>query len=88
MCSPYSGWLAFQTIIAAAADNYIYRTVKFASGVFIPVIEILSRRQSRVSGGGVVKSTTEAVGLVTVMSLVLPPVIYVMCISCLSFWRL
>lgn len=69
----------FQTIIAAAADNYIYRTVKFASGVFIPVIgNIIGEAAKTVSTAvGVVKSTTGAVGLVTVMSLVLPPVIYV-----------
>ncbi|MGI6716381.1 MAG: stage III sporulation protein AE [Eubacteriales bacterium] len=69
----------FQTIIAAAADNYIYRTVKFASGVFIPVIgNIIGEAAKTVSTAvGVVKSTVGAVGLVTIMALVLPPVIYV-----------
>ncbi|MDD4124967.1 MAG: hypothetical protein PHW77_04485 [Eubacteriales bacterium] len=69
----------FQTIITAAADNYIYRTVKFASGVFIPVIgNIIGEAAKTVSSAvGVVKSSVGAVGLVTIMVLVLPPIIYV-----------
>ncbi len=68
----------FQTIITAAADNYIFRTVKFASGVFIPVIgSIIGESAKTVSAAaGVVKASVGATGLVTVMALILPPIIY------------
>ncbi|MFA6729506.1 MAG: hypothetical protein WCR95_00710 [Eubacteriales bacterium] len=69
----------FQTIIAAAADNYVFRTVKFASGVFIPVIgNIVGEAARNVSSAvGVVRSTVGAIGLVSISALVLPAVIYV-----------
>lgn len=69
----------FQTVIAAAADNYAFRTVKFASGVFIPIIgNIIGEAAKTVAAAvGVVKASVGAVGLVSVAALALPPVVYV-----------
>lgn len=68
-----------QTTIAAAADNYTYRTVRFASGVFVPVIgSILGDATRTVFGSiGVIKSTAGAIGITVILSIVIPPIVLV-----------
>ena len=69
----------FQTVITASADNYAFRTVKFASGVFIPVIGSIVGDAARTvtAAASVVKASVGGVGLVAILSLTLPPIIYV-----------
>lgn len=68
-----------QTTIASAADNYAYRTVKFASGVMVPVIGSMIGDASRTVMGsiGVIKSTVGAVGVTVILSIVIPPIVLV-----------
>lgn len=70
--------MIFQTAVAAAADNAAIRSLKFASGVFIPVIgNMLGENiKSVITAVGTVKATVGAIGVVTVFSIVLPPIIY------------
>jgi stage III sporulation protein AE len=68
-----------QTTIAATADNYTYRTARFASGVFIPVIGSIIGDATRTVFGsiGVIKSTAGAVGITVILSIVIPPIMLV-----------
>lgn len=77
--SMFSFVMVLQTTIAAAADNYTYRTVRFASGVFVPVIgSILGDATRTVFGSiGVIKSTAGAIGITVILSIVIPPIILV-----------
>ncbi len=70
--------MIFQTAVAAAADNAAIRSLKFASGVFIPVIgNMLGENvKSVITAVGTVKATVGAIGVVTVFSIILPPIIY------------
>ncbi len=70
--------MVFQTAVAAAADNAAIRSLKFASGVFIPVIgNMLGENiKSVITAVGTVKATVGAIGAVTVFSIILPPIIY------------
>lgn len=70
--------MVFQTAVAAAADNAAIRSLKFASGVFIPVIgNMLGENiKSVITAVGTVKATIGAIGTVAVFSIVLPPIIY------------
>ncbi len=70
--------MIFQTAVAAAADNAAIRSLKFASGVFIPVIgNMLGENiKSVITAVGTVKATVGAIGAVTVFSIILPPIIY------------
>lgn len=69
----------FQTVITASADNYAFRTVKFASGVFIPVIGSVVGEAARTvtAAASVVRASVGGVGLVSILSLTLPAVVYV-----------
>ena len=69
----------FQTVITASADNYAFRTVKFASGVFIPVIGNIVGEAARMvtASVSVVKASVGGAGIVAILSLTLPAVIYV-----------
>ena len=68
-----------QTAIAASADNYAYRSVKFASGVFIPVIGNMLGDATRTVFGsiGVIKSVTGAIGITVILSILIPPIVLV-----------
>ena len=70
--------MIFQTAVAAAADNAAIRSLKFASGVFIPVIgNMLGENiKSVITAVGTVKATVGAIGVVTIFSIILPPIIY------------
>ena len=72
--------LYLQSSVAAANDNYIMRTVRFASGVFVPVIGGMLGDASRtvVASVSVVKGTVGASGVVMILSAVLPPLIIVL----------
>lgn len=67
--------LYLQTAVAAASDSFFSRSVRFASGVFVPVIGSMLGDASRtvISSVSVIKSTVGAAGVVVILSLVLPP---------------
>ena len=67
----------FQTIVASAADNAAYRSVKFVSGVFIPVIGGVIGDSVRTvfASVNVIRATTGALGTVVMLSTLLPPII-------------
>ncbi len=69
--------LYFQTAIAAASDNFVTRSVRFASGVFVPVIGGMLGDASRtvIASASVIKGTVGAAGIVTILSIILPPLI-------------
>lgn len=71
--------LYLQTAIASAGDNYVTRSIKFASGVFVPVIGGMLGDASRtvIASVSIVKGTVGAAGVVAVLSAVLPPLIVV-----------
>lgn len=67
----------FQTAIAASADNLAYRSLKFATGSFIPLIGNAVGESSRVVFGAVsaVKASVGTAGLCVVGAYLLPPLI-------------
>lgn len=71
--------LYLQTSVASAGDTYVTRSIKFASGVFVPVIGGMLGDASRtvIASVSVVKGTVGAAGTVLVLSAVLPPLICV-----------
>jgi stage III sporulation protein AE len=71
--------LYLQSVVAAASDNYITRSIRFASGVFVPVIGSMLGDASRtvIASVSVVKGTVGASGVVMILSAVLPPLIMV-----------
>ncbi len=72
--------LYLQTAVASASDTYVTRSIKFASGVFVPVIGNMLGDAARtvISSVSIVKGTVGAAGVVIVLSAVLPPIIAVM----------
>ena len=86
--------LYFQTAIAKSADGFALKGLRFASGVFVPVIgNMLGDAASTViASASVVKGTVGAVGIVLLLSAVLPTLISVMlhrlmlsCASAIAF---
>lgn len=71
--------LYLQTSVASAGDTYITRSIKFATGTFVPVIGGMLGEASRtvIASVSVVKGTVGAAGVVLVLSAVLPPIIAV-----------
>ena len=71
--------LYMQSTIAAASDSYITRSIRFASGVFVPVIGSMLGDASRtvIASTSIVKGTVGASGVVIILSAVLPPLIIV-----------
>lgn len=67
----------FQTTFAASADNMVYRSAKFASGSFIPVIGGAVGESTRTVFGAVsvVKTTVGSGGLLAMLGYLLPPLI-------------
>jgi len=70
----------FQTVITAAADGLAYRTVRFASGAFIPLIGNAVGDSARTVFGAVstVKASVGALGLSVVMGYLLPPLVCIL----------
>lgn len=68
--------LSVQTVIASAADSYAARTVRFASGVFIPVIGSMIGDAARtvISAAGTAKAAVGGIGIAAMMSVLLPPI--------------
>lgn len=79
MFSIFGFVMYLQTTIASSADNYAYRSVRFASGVFVPVIgSILGDASRTVMGSiGVIKSVVGAIGVTAILSIVIPPIVLV-----------
>lgn len=71
--------LYLQSSVASASDNYVTRSIRFASGVFVPVIGGMLGDASRtvIASVSVVKGTVGAAGAVIVLAAVLPPLIAV-----------
>jgi len=67
----------FQTAVAATADNFSYRTVKFAAGAFIPIIGNTVGDSARTVFGAVstVKASVGVLGICVVMGYLIPPLI-------------
>ncbi len=71
--------LYLQTAVASASDTFVTRSVKFATGVFVPVIGNMLGDASRtvMASVSVLKGTVGVVGVVIILSAVLPPLIVV-----------
>ncbi len=71
--------LVIQTSIASASDSFVTRSVKFASGTFVPIIGNMLGEASRtvLASVSVIKGTVGAVGTVSILSIILPSVITV-----------
>ncbi len=71
--------LYFQTAVASASDNFFTRSVRFASGVFVPVIGGMLGDAARtiISSVSVVKGTVGTAGIVIILSVIIPPIIAV-----------
>ncbi len=69
--------LTMQTSIASAADSAVFRTVRFASGIFIPVIGASLGDAARTIAGSVsvIKGTVGAAGVVVTLAILLPPLL-------------
>lgn len=69
--------LYLQTTIASASDSFAVRGVRFASGVFVPVIGAMLGDASRtvMASVSVIKGTVGGVGVVMILSAVIPPFI-------------
>lgn len=67
--------LTLQTTVSAASDSFLFRTVRFASGVFIPVVgNVLGDAARTVAGSvSVIKGTVGAVGTTVTFAILLPP---------------
>lgn len=72
--------LFLQTAVGASGDTFIARSVRFASGTFVPVIGgMLGDAVRTVIGSvSVIKGTVGVVGVVIVLSVVIPPLVVVM----------
>lgn len=77
----------FQTAISAAGDSFAYRSIKFASGAFVPVIGGAVGESARTVFGAVsvVKGTVGGIGLAVMTGYLLPPIVsgflYKLCFS-------
>lgn len=72
--------LFLQTAVGASGDTFVARSVRFASGVFVPVIGgMLGDAVRTVIGSvSVIKGTVGVVGVVIVLSVVIPPLVVVL----------
>ncbi len=68
-----------QTSVASAGDTFVTRSVKFASGTFVPIIGNMLGEASRtvISSVSLIKGTVGAAGTVIILSAVLPAVVVV-----------
>ena len=67
--------LTMQTAISAASDSFLFRTVRFASGTFIPVVgNVLGDAARTVAGSvSVIKGTVGGIGTAVTLAILLPP---------------
>ncbi len=67
----------FQTAVAASADNFAYRTARFAAGSFIPIIGGAVGDSERTVFGAVaaVKASVGTLGLCAMLAYLLPPLV-------------
>lgn len=67
----------FQNTISATADNFTYRSVKFAAGTFIPLIGNAVGDSARTVFGAVstVKSAVGVYGLTAMLTYLIPPLV-------------
>lgn len=79
--------LTMQTTISAASDSFLFRTVRFASGILIPVVgNILGDAARTVAGSvSVIKGTVGAVGTVVTLTILVPPLLYLLCYRVMLF---
>ncbi len=70
--------LSMQTAISAAADTLLFRSVRFASGVLIPVVGNALGDAARTVAGSisVIKGTVGAIGTTVTLSILLPPFLH------------
>lgn len=70
--------LTMQTSIAAAADSALFRTVRFASGILIPVVGSSLGDAARTIAGSVsvIKGTVGGAGVVVTFAILLPPFLH------------
>lgn len=70
--------LTMQTSIATAADSAVFRTVRFASGILIPVVGSALGDAARTIAGSVsvIKGTVGAAGVVVTFAILLPPFLH------------
>ncbi len=70
-----------QNSVAAAGDTLAYRTARFASGTFIPVIGAMIGDASRTVAGSIsaIKGTVGLAGTSVVIAVMLPPIIASLC---------
>ena len=73
--------LTMQTTISSASDSFLFRSVKFAPGVLIPVVgNILGDAARTVAGSvSVIKGTVGAVGTVVTLAILIPPLLHLLC---------
>jgi len=66
-----------QTAVTVAADNFAYRSIKFASGSFVPLIGNAVGDSARTVFGAVstVKASVGVLGICVVMGYLIPPLI-------------
>ncbi len=71
--------MVIQTSVAAASDTFVTRSVKFASGTFVPIIGNMLGEASRtvIASVSLIKGTVGASGTVIILSAVLPTIITV-----------
>ncbi len=67
-----------QTVITAAADSFAFRSIKFATGAFIPVIGNMIGDAARTvaSSAGVIRASVGGAGIIALLCVILPSVIY------------
>lgn len=77
--------LSMQTSIAAAADTMLFRSVRFASGVLIPVVGGALGDAARTVAGSisVIKGTVGGIGTIVTLSILLPPFLHLFAVRLL-----
>lgn len=79
--SVFSFAMYMQNAVAAAGDTLAYRTARFASGTFIPVIGSMIGDASRTVAGSIsaVKGTVGLAGVAVIAAVMLPPIVTAFC---------
>ena len=73
--------LYIQTSVAATGDSYVSRSVRFASGAFVPVIGGIlgDAYRTLAASAAVVKGTVGTAGVVMIFAAILPPAAVTLC---------
>ena len=69
--------MSLQPLIAAGSDTFAMRTVRFASGNFVPVIGSMLGEAAKTvyASVGLIKSVSGSAAIVTVLAITVPPAI-------------